>query len=593
MTDLRQKLKKWLLRTGQHGKAGQSMTIENRSLNLSESSQSSEGMGKEKSGESQKGGSYVPDIENPDPTKPRISYPRRVGRLERRIRRLKFFWNPPLTPAEKDDQETKRSEKAARLRREADCRNLNKKIPNSYASMGIEYVRTSKNRHEVEKIQWVQFGKWAWTVDGATAYGKVREIPYGHFATELIEPRVLTQLSIAVGHPVRGNIDDQGGGVIVSVSLAGTLDIPTSVDFDYTFPLISESAPPMSVFVGIGENGAKHVYNLEELPHLLIGGTTGSGKSVMLTSILATIIARNSPKDIRLLLADLKQVDLTLFAGAPHLLTGEIPEIPNGIVEKDDQIIPLFKWLEKENNRRQAIFAHQRIRNLAEWNRRNRKWHLPRIIVAVDEFARLMRGEHLKKVFIDLTYDLASTARATGIYLILATQFAKDKYITTDIKMNIPGRIAFSVPDLQGSVALIDSNQAVNLYPPAGRGIFAHGVNQFKFQGPNISTAQILEIVKNAQLGKTLKEISTGTDLTEDEIVRWSLTENNGYLQTLNTFQHFTPRLEQAPLKTMLQEMDGKIYQIDGVEYRVVPPAGGARGRKLEKIDLEKESEDE
>ena len=211
----------------------------------------------------------------------------------------------------------------------------------------------------------------------------------------------------------------------------------------------------------------------------MIGGSTGSGKSVMLTAILATIIARNSPKDIRLLLADLKQVDLTLFEGAPHLLTNEIPEIPDGIVRTDAQIVPLFRWLEKENNRRQAIFGHQRIRNLAEWNRKHKKQYLPQIVVAVDEFARLMRNEHQKKEFIALTYDLASTARATGIYLILATQFAKDKYISTDIKMNIPGRIAFSVPDLQGSVALIDSNEAVNLYPPPGRGIFAHGVNKF------------------------------------------------------------------------------------------------------------------
>jgi DNA segregation ATPase FtsK/SpoIIIE-like protein len=289
----------------------------------------------------------------------------------------------------------------------------------------------------------------------------------------------------------------------------------------------------------------------------------------------------------------MKGVDLNLFEGTPHLLTGEIDEIPDGIVKKDNQIVPLFEWLEKENNRRQALFSNRRIRNISEWNKKNRKYHLARIIVCVDEFARLMRSDYEKKKFINLIYDLASTARATGIYLILATQFAKDKYVSTDIKMNIPARLCFSVPDLQGSVCMIDTGEAVNLYPPAGRGIFAHGVNKFKIQSPLITSKQILEIVRKAQQGKTVKELEEGTDLTEEEVVTWALNENNGSLQTLNTFQHFAGRLEANNLKKMLQGMDGKIFVIDDVEYRIVPPAGGARGRKLEKVELEKEVENE
>jgi len=593
MPDLKQRLKKWWLRTGQHGKAGQSLELDNRSLNLSESSQEHEGTNREKIGESGVIGSQVETIENPDPEKQRISYPRHIGSLERWIRRQRIFWKPPLTPDEKDNLEIQRTNRLIFRTRQRDCINLNKKIPNSYASMGIEYVRTSHNKHEHEKVERVTFDAWKWTVDGATAYGKVRSIPYGHNATELVRSEILSGLSVSVGKPVRGVLDDKGGGVIISVSLAGTLDMPDRVDFDKVFPLIAESQPPLSVFIGIGENGSKHVYNLEQLPHLLIGGSTGSGKSVMLTTILATIIARNSPKDVRLLLADLKGVDLNHFEGVPHLLAEEIPGIPGGIVKKDNQIIPMFKWLEAENNRRQAIFGNRRIRNLAEWNKKNRKQHLPRIVVAIDEFARLMRDSAEKKQFTDLIYDLASTARATGIYLILATQFAVGKYVNTDVKMNIPGRIAFSVPDLQGSVALIDSNEAVNLYPPPGRGIFSHGVNRFRFQAPWITEKQIAEIVRNAQKGKTLKELQIGADLAEEEIINWALTENNGSLQTLNTFQHFAERIEAHNLKKMLQEMDEKIYMIDGIEYRVVPPGGGARGRKLERIDLEKESENE
>lgn len=571
-------------RTGQTSKKGRSLSLDNRNSNLSSSSQAHEGSAKDRSGESQSLGGVVDYVENLEPGKRRVVNPRRIGKFERFIRRQKFFWRPPLTAEEKFDLEAKRIDKATQKTRDADMAVIGKRIIESYFNMGINYVQTSKNKLERQKIQKVKFMSWKSTSDGATYWGKVSHIPYGHNATQLVSDEALTQLSFSVGKPVKGICNDLVG-VMISVSAAGTLDMPIEIDFNVVFPLISKSAPPLSVFIGIGENGTRHIYNLEELPHLLIGGTTGSGKSVALTQILATIIARNNPQDIKLLLADLKNCDLNLFEGAPHLIK-DIPEIPTGVVTKDDQVVPMFKWLEAENNRRQAMFSHSHIRNLAEWNSRHKNRCMPRIVVACDEFARLMRNDRQKQEFIALTYDLASTARATGIYLILATQFAKDKYITTDIKMNIPGRLAFSVPDLQGSVALIDSNKAVNLYPPAGRGIFQHGVNTFSFQSPLISSRQILKIVEEAQQGKTLENIPVNADVTEQEIVRWALAENNGNLQTHAVYNHFSSRSERKNVEDMLREMDGKIYVIEEVEYKVLRPAGKS-GRKLVKSELE------
>jgi DNA segregation ATPase FtsK/SpoIIIE-like protein len=206
---------------------------------------------------------------------------------------------------------------------------------------------------------------------------------------------------------------------------------------------------------------------------------------------------------------------------------------------------------------------------------------MPRIVVAIDELARLMRNSATSKEFVDLTYDLASTARATGIYLIMATQFAKDRYITTDIKMNVPGRMAFSVPDLQGSISMIDTGEAVNLYPPPGRGIFMHGVNKFKFQSPFISTAQIAEVVKIAQSGKTLTSLAIGETVNCEDIVKWALTENNGFLQARETFREFSGRIEWNELVKLLDEMDEKVYLFGDAHYRVMPPAG-QRARQLE-----------
>lgn len=583
MSNIKVVLKKWWLRTGQHGKTGHSETIENTSVTTIGASETISGVATLKSGESQTTGRDVPLVENPDPEKNHLRLPRRIGWLERRIRRARVFWKPELTPLEKDILEQKRRNRAIRATMNREMGIANKIIPNAYAGLGIQYQRQSKKGFEKEKIERVRFSKWTSSADGNTIYGKVCKVPYGHSPAELVRDDVLTALSFSLGHPVGGKCGDKGEGVIIWVSLAGTMDIPDLAKFDETFPLISSSAPPLSVFIGIGENSAKHIYNLEELPHLLIGGSTGSGKSVMLTSILATIVARNSPNDVRFLLADLKRIDLVHFEGIPHLIQ-DIPEIPTGIVTEDKQIIPLFHWLEKENNRRQDLFGKERVRSLAEWNRRNRAKHLPRIVVAIDEFARLMRSELQKKEFISLTYDLASTARATGIYLILATQFAKDKYVSTDIKMNIPGRVAFSVPDLQGSVSLIDSNEAVNLYPPAGRGIFCHGVNKYKFQAPFISSSQIAGIVKSAKEGKILSTILISESISEEDLISWALNSNNGLLQTYQAFHQFTPRVTEAEVKKILQNMDNKKYLFEGVEYQVIPAVGG-RARQLQRVE--------
>lgn len=582
-------MKKFWMRTGSRVKMARSEGQENLALGQDNQSQALAEASRGKAGDSQGEGEIIEYIENEDPAKRRVKLPRRVGRLERWFNKQRNFWRPPLTADELDDQAIRKKEKDNFQARKRDCQALYVKISNAYFNCGINYIRKQGYRHEKEKVEKVTFESWGWTQDGATAIGKVENIPYDHRPDELIQPGILNALMCAVEKPVAGRLDANGGGIYISVALAGKLDLPDWVDFNYSFPLIAESQPPLSVFIGIGENGAKHVINLEECPHVLIAGSTGTGKSVCLTSIIATLVARNVPKDLRLLLADLKTMDLSLFTGCPHLLT-EIEEIPDGIVRRESQIIPALKWLEQESNRRQAMFGHEQVRSLSEWNRRHRNRYLPRIVFAIDEYARLMRTKYFEKEFISLMYDLSSTSRAVGIYIYACTQYCVSRYVSVDIKMNLNGRIAFSTNDLSGSVAVLDSNEAVGLYPPPGRGIFRLGQNSFRFQGCFISTRQILSIVNSAKQGKTLREIPADTGLSEEEICRWALDENNGYLQTSITFHHFTPRIEQSNLKKLLQDMDGKIYTIDAIDYRVIP-AAGARARKLVRAELEQETE--
>jgi DNA segregation ATPase FtsK/SpoIIIE-like protein len=583
MPNIQVALKKWWMRTGQRSITGRSQAIDNQSVTLEGTSFGLDNLARKDQGDSTSINNPVPDIPNDDLEKIRIHVPKRVGRLRRWLTRTKQFWKPSPTAMELDAIETKRRTQKMARSLDINKRNANKLIPAAYARIGIEYQRIrTKDRYENEKPQRVHFVKWLHSADGNTIYGKVDRVPYNHYETELVDERALTSVSIALGHPVGGRIDPNGGGVIISVALAGTMDIDDMFAFNKALELISPSAPPLTFMVGATANGGRKTYNLEEMPHLLIAGSTGSGKSVAMLGIIGTFAARNTPEMVQLLLADFKGVDFNHYEGLPHLIK-DIPEIPSGIVDKDSQIVPMLTWVEKENKRRQGLFSKALVHNLSEWNRHNRSKKLHRIVIFIDEIARLNQYTKTKEEFTQVIYDLASTARATGIHLVLSTQFPKDEYITTAVKMNIPGRMAFSVPDVHGSICMIETGEAVNIFPPPGRGIFVHGVNRFKFQSPFITDSQIQEIIRNAKEGKTTAAMARSTELSPDELVRWALTENNGFLGQREAFREFPDRLPWNELIKMLIEMDKKVFTFGDAQYKVIPPAG-QRMRQLERL---------
>ena len=585
MPNLKVRLNRWKMRTGQRGMTGRSSDIENVSTPLEASSKSLDAIALDKTGASNSHNNPAPDIDNTDLEKMHLRLPRRIGKLERWWTRTKHFWKPKLTPIEREQLD--------QVRKNARIRNImirqmaiaNKVIPQAYANLGIEYIRTKRtDKYEKTRIQRVRFCKWLFSSDGNTIYGKVNDIPYGHNATELVDSKVLTHLTTALGHPCGGRLDQNGGGVVISVALAGTMDIDDMFAFNKALELISPSAPPLTFMVGATSNGGRKTYNLKEMPHLLIAGSTGSGKSVAMLGIVGTFAARNTPDELRMLLADFKGVDFCHFENLPHLVR-TIPEIPSGIVDKNSQVLPMLKWLEKENHDRQTAFSNARVHNLDDWNRHHHTNKLPLIVVVVDEIAQMNRDKKTKDEFTNMVYSIASTSRATGIHLVLSTQFPKDEYISTAIKMNIPGRMAFSVPDLHGSICMIENGDAVNIFPPPGRGIFVHGVNRFMFQSPYISDGQIKEIIRNAVEGRRTANMAKGTELAPEEIVQWALTENNGSLQAQAVFREFTERMEWHALVTLLSEMDNKIYPYGDASYKVIP-GGSHRARQLEKLAI-------
>ena len=232
------------------------------------------------------------------------------------------------------------------------------------------------------------------------------------------------------------------------------------------------SRDPLSFTIGKDISGQVVVGELGKMPHLLIAGQTGSGKSVMINTLLTSLLYRNSPSDMKLILVDPKQVEMAPYEDIPHLLAPVITE--------PEKTISALKWAVNEMERRYKLLATEKIRNIKDYNKRlqsrakkiaiadengNVQEHedgsMPYIVIVVDEMADLMMIA--KKDVEALIVRLAQKARAVGIHLVLATQRPSVDVITGLIKANVPARISFTVASQVDSMTILDQAGAEKL----------------------------------------------------------------------------------------------------------------------------------
>jgi S-DNA-T family DNA segregation ATPase FtsK/SpoIIIE len=239
-----------------------------------------------------------------------------------------------------------------------------------------------------------------------------------------------------------------------------------------------KTGSPLAVALGRDVSGRPVVADLSRMPHVLIAGTTGSGKSVCIEALTACLVMNNTPEDLRLVMIDPKMVELVRFNGLPHLY---------GKVETNlERILAVLRWVMAEMDHRYRMLENAHVRDIASYNRKMEKRKqasMPRIVVLIDELADLMMSapdqtEHS-------LVRLAQMARATGIHMVVATQRPSTDVVTGLIKANFPARLSFTVAssidsrvilDTPGAETLLGRGDMLFLNPESGTPMRAQGV---------------------------------------------------------------------------------------------------------------------
>jgi DNA segregation ATPase FtsK/SpoIIIE, S-DNA-T family len=271
------------------------------------------------------------------------------------------------------------------------------------------------------------------------------------------------------------------------------VEVPNSSANLVTLGDIFQEAPkgssPLTAWLGKDISGAGVACDLARMPHLLIAGTTGSGKSGCINAILASILLRATPDQVRMILVDPKRVELNHYESIPHLLTPVVTNMKNASL--------VLQNIVREMDSRYELMGAVKARNLTEWNAtRTARGQdpIPYVLVVIDELADLMMVSPAEVE--DTIIRLAQKSRAVGIHLVLATQSPRVDVITGMIKANVPSRIAFAVSSQTDSRVILDMNGAEALlgegdmlYKPLGTSKLQ------RVQGAFISEAETAQIV--------------------------------------------------------------------------------------------------
>ena len=253
-----------------------------------------------------------------------------------------------------------------------------------------------------------------------------------------------------------------------------------------TSDVLAKAKSRLAVALGLDVSGSPVIADIGKMPHVLVAGTTGSGKSVLINAFICSLLFRTTPQEVRLIMVDPKRVELTGYNGIPHLLTPVIVE--------PDKILSALRWAMTEMENRYKQFAQVGVRNIDSFNELSGFQAMPYVVILIDELADLMAYAPVEVE--DAICRIAQMARATGIHLVIATQRPSVDVITGLIKANVPSRIAFNVSSMIDSRVIIDMPGAEKLL---GRGDMLYVPPEqskpSRIQGTFVSEQEVKKVV--------------------------------------------------------------------------------------------------
>ena len=345
--------------------------------------------------------------------------------------------------------------------------------------------------------------------------------------------------------------------------------------------------PPSNLRIILGKNiaGENQYAELTQLPHLLIAGATGAGKSVYLNAVIASLLYQASPEDIRFVMIDPKMVELKLYEGIPHLLMPVITDVY--------EASKALRWLIDEMERRYCILSELRCRDIRAYNQRAKKTEekegseaMPYIVVLIDELSDLMMIA--AKDVEDSIIRLTQKARAVGIHIIMATQRPSVDVITALIKANCPARVAFQVAQRTDSRTILDASGAENLL---GKGDLLykspHNTALTRIQAPLLSVEEVEAIVRQARsfpkssyinLGErqVRDSMGKGEEEVDEEMFRQALSIVLEAEKTSTSYLQRRMRIGYNKAANLIEMMEERGY--------LSPPLGN-KPREILKID--------
>lgn len=316
------------------------------------------------------------------------------------------------------------------------------------------------------------------------------------YSVELLDIAKLNQAT-SLGPNLAMALRSPSGSVRMQAPIPGTnligIEVPNRNRVMVTIKTLlnsekmKNSSEKLNIVIGLDVAGKPEIYNVARMPHMLVAGATGTGKSVFLHTILFSILFRNSPTECKLIIIDPKEVDFSRYEGIPHLLSPIIT---------DSKVVPnVFKWLVGEMGRRYGLLRTAGASNIDEYNERAGFQAMPNIVVLVEEYADIMLTDGANEIEKGIQ-ALAQKARAAGIHLVIATQRPSRDVINGTLKANIPCKVAFTVNDQVDSRVILGQPGAEKLLGKGDMLFYPQDYSKpIRIQAPMVSKSELKNLI--------------------------------------------------------------------------------------------------